>query len=201
MNSVYVFYSTMKFIGSFHSLAAAKEYVANNITENVIYLEEINMNYISKITFVNDECIYNNKTFWTQTAWKDEIVENYANYVVKDWLGNTIDSTRFQEELYQNNNRLCSIDGQPGETNLNQIVGRELISLLMSEYSQTTTTTVDANTVATKCGNIASYLTIGSFALAEAYLSTIENDEFFTTTLVNKYLAMLKSADVFTYAS
>lgn len=190
--------TTFAYIGQFYSLAEAKTDCAD---KNPIYMEEVpTVDYISKITFVDGVCIYNNKTFWTTTAWTD-IKNDFANHTVLDWMNQTVDSIRFNDELYSNANRLNQIDGQLGETRLNQVVGKELISLLMSEFSQTTVSAVYTADIAAKCSNIGIYLSMGSFKMAESYISSLATDEFFTTDRIAKYLNMIKSADVFTYAA
>lgn len=200
--SIYVFGPTFGYIGQFFSLSEAKTYCAGKSLTSVRYMEEVpSMDYVSKITYVDGNCIYNNKEFWTVTAWNSEMSGNLSGHIVTDWLGNAVDAERFNEERYSNANRINAVDGQPGETTLNQSVGHELISLLMSEFSQTTVTGVSTADIAAKCGNIGTYLALGSFYLAEAYLSAMGTDVFFTAERIAKYLAMMKSADAFTYAS
>lgn len=202
--TVYVFMKDgMSYVGQFHSVSAATTYCTEkSISDSVFYMEEVPaVDYISRITYVDSVCVYNNKTYWATTAWSDNVVDNFSSHTVTDWMGNSVDKARFSEELYSNANRINAVDGQPGETALNQVVGNELISLLMSEFSKTTVSSVSTADIAAKCGTIGTYLALGSFYLAEAYLSAMSTDEFFTTERIAKYLAMMKSADAFTYAS
>ena len=63
---IYVINKTnMGYVGQFYSIAEATSYcLGAGISSNVIYMEEIPaMKYISRVTYVDGVCIYNDKTY------------------------------------------------------------------------------------------------------------------------------------------
>lgn len=109
---IYLVRNSMNYvIGIFDTISLANEYLNSiGITtfEDFSYLMRINdMKYISRICFVNDACIYNNKIFWTATA--QNVLVNYDAYTVKDCFGVTIYKDQFKKELDTNSMRLNDI--------------------------------------------------------------------------------------------
>lgn len=167
--------------------------------EDFYILQDVDMKYISRIVYVDSECIYNNKEFWTILA--PTLLDEYAEHEVKDVLGQTVDYFRFVTELNSNASRISAIDGIAGEIEYNMTVGNELISLLREECVKTDLKEITPLQIAAKTAQIIPMLQTGSFREAAAMIDTLELDEFFTEALVTKYKEMLAAADVISYAS
>lgn len=162
-----------------------------------IFLEELGMRYVSRIAFVDGECIYNNRVFWTLRA--PDLVETYEEHEVKDFLGNDVDLIRFQLEMNSNQNRIASIDNTAGEVEYNMIIGNELISLLREECIDVGHGSVTPESMFLKMFQVISALQIGCFREVIPMLDAVELDEFFTEERITKYKQMITAADVITY--
>lgn len=191
--------NSLKYIAD--SLKLLKSAIKNdNRTENEFYiLGDIDMKYISRIVYVDGECIYNNKDFWTILA--PTLLDEYVEHEVKDFLGQSVTLFRFETELNSNASRISAIDGIAGEIEYNMTVGNELISLLREECIKTDLEEVTPLQIAAKTTQIIPMLQTGSFREAAALIDNLEPDEFFTEERLAKYKEMLAAADVIEYAT
>ena len=162
-------------------------------------LQDVDMKYISRIVYVDGECIYNNKNFWSKIA--EEILENFEEHDVEDFLGNKIDSFRFTTELSSNSSRISAIDGLAGEIDYNMTVGDEFIALFREECVKTDFKGITPLEIGMKLAPVISLVQTGSFREAKQVLQTIETDPFLTEERIAKYIAMMESADAIEYAT
>lgn len=167
--------------------------------EDFYILGDIDMKYISRVVYVDDACVYNNKEFWTQYA--EDIFENYAEHDIKDFMGQPVDRARFATEMNSNITRVSAIDGVAGEVDYNITVGNEFISLFREECIFTDFETVTPLEIAQKLLTVISLVQTGSFREAKMVLKNIEPDAFLTTERLQKYEDMLDAADAITYAT
>lgn len=169
-------------------------------TENDFYiLEDFNMKYVSRITYVDGQCIYNNKDFWCTDL--TEFLENYNEHEVKDFLGQDVGKLRFESEMLSNKNRLYNIDGIAGEVEYNITVGNEFIALFREECVKTDFVTISPLEIAQKLSSVIGLVQTGSFREAKVVLQTIETDEFLTEERLQKYIDMMDAADAIDYAT
>jgi hypothetical protein len=174
------------------------EYDKRDIFEFII-TEEINMKYLSRIVYVDGECVYNNKTFWTETA--PTILEEFDEHEALDFMGRPVDKVRFETEFNSNSSRIANIDGVAGEVDYNITIGNEFISLFREECIFTDFKTVTPLEIAQKLMSVIALVQTGSFREAKLVLKTIDNDAFLTPERIQKYEDMLDSADAITYAT
>jgi hypothetical protein len=189
--------------GTFPNLRDAKNWIIKtSFTEKDFYiLKDLNMKYISRIVYVDRNCVYNNKTFWTTDVFKNKILDNYTEHEVLDFMGKPVSKDRFEIELNENITRLNSIDGVAGEVDYNITVGDEFISLFREECIFTDFQTVTPLEIAQKLLTVISLVQTGSFREAKMVLKTVEPDAFLTTERLKKYEDMLDAADAITYAT
>lgn len=161
--------------------------------------EDIDMKYISRIVYVDDACVYNNKEFWSTLA--PDILENYEEHEVLDFMGKPVDKLRFETEYNSNASRIANIDGVAGEVDYNITVGNEFISLFREECIFTDFETVTPLEIAQKLLTVISLVQTGSFREAKMILKQIEPDAFLTVERLQKYEDMLDAADAITYAT
>lgn len=161
-------------------------------------LGDIDMKYVSRIVYVDGDCIYNNLDFWLNHA--NDILEDFENHEILDFLGNSVTKFRFETEKESNAARLSNIDGIAGEIDYNMTIGNELISLLREECIKTDLKEITPLQIAAKTAQIIPMLQTGSFREANQLISTLEPDEFFTEERLNKYSSMIAAADVIEYA-
>lgn len=187
--------------GQFSNLVEAKHWIKNSThkEEDFYITQDLNMKYISRIIYVDGECIYNNKDFWTILA--PVLLDEYDKHTVLDFMGQPVDEYRYEVELNTNITRLTAIDGIAGEIDYNMTVGNELISLLREECVKTDLEEVTPLQIAAKTAQIIPMLQTGSFREAGQLIDTLEPDEFFTVERLAKYKDMLAAADVIKYAS
>jgi hypothetical protein len=173
----------------------------NKKTVNEFYiLGDVDMKYVSRITYIDGKCVYNNKEFWI-SAEAAEILNNYENHEVLDFLNQTVTKYRYETELNSNASRISAIDGVAGEVDYNISVGNEFIALFREECIFTDFQTVTPLEIAQKLMAVISLVQTGSFREAKLVLKTIENDAFLTPERIQKYEDMLDSADAITYAT
>lgn len=173
----------------------------NNEAETDYYLlQDIDMKYISRITYVDDVCVYNSKDFWMSSQ-PDDIVTDYENHTVKDFLGEDVGITRFQTEMNNNRTRLADIDGRAGEVAYNIDIGNEFISIFREECILTDFTTITPLEIGQKLLDVISLVQTGSFREAKQLLGALSTDDFLTDERIAKYIAMLNAADVIEYAT
>lgn len=174
------------------------KYDKKNIDDFLI-TEEINMKYLSRIVYVDGECVYNNKDFWTKEA--PTILEEFEEHEARDFMGRSVDKVRFETEFNSNSSRIANIDGVAGEVDYNITVGNEFISLFREECIFTDFQTVTPLDIAQKLLTVISLVQTGSFREAKMVLKTVEPDAFLTTERLKKYEDMLDAADAITYAT
>jgi len=167
--------------------------------EDFYILQDVDMKYISRIVYVDGECVYNNKEFWSKNA--ASILEEFNEHEVLDFMGKPVDRFRFITEYNSNASRISAIDGVAGEVDYNITVGNEFISLFREECIFTDFQTVTPLDIAQKLLTVISLVQTGSFREAKMVLKAIEPDAFLTTERLKKYEDMLDSADAITYAT
>lgn len=191
--------NTIKYVAP--SLFSLKKTISeNNKNENEFYiLKDVNMKYISRIVYVDGECVYNNKDFWLNTA--SSILEDYSQHTVLDFMGKSVDQLRFETELESNASRLAVIDGVAGEIDYNISVGNEFISIFREECVFTDFKSITPLEIGQKLSNVIILVQTGSFREAKLLLQQIETDAFLTEERLTKYKNMLDAADAITYAT
>ena len=189
----------MKYISS--SLMLLKDRIKkdNHNLQDFIIAGDIDMKYLSRIVYVDDECVYNNKDFWTKEA--PAILEKFEEHEALDFMGRPVDKVRFETEFNSNSSRISNIDGVAGEVDYNITVGNEFISLFREECIFTDFETVTPLEIAQKLLTVISLVQTGSFREAKMVLKTIEPDAFLTEARLKKYEDMLDAADAITYAT
>lgn len=167
--------------------------------EDFYILQDVDMKYISRIVYVDGECVYNNKEFWSKNA--EAILEEFDEHEVLDFMGKSVDRFRFITEYNSNASRISAIDRVAGEVDYNITVGNEFISLFREECIFTDFQTVTPLDIAQKLLTVISLVQTGSFREAKMVLKTVEPDAFLTTERLKKYEDMLDAADAITYAT
>ena len=167
--------------------------------EDFYILQDVDMKYISRIVYVNNKCVYNNKDFWVNTA--PLIIKNFDFYEVKDFMGKSIDLYRFKTEYNSNVSRISAIDGVAGEVDYNITIGNEFISLFREECIFTDFQEVTPLEIAQKLLTVISLVQTGSFREAKLVLKQVKPDAFLTKERLKKYEDMLDAADAITYAT
>lgn len=195
-----------RILGSFVNIKYAKEYAEKYYDENYItYVEDITMKSISRTMMVDNVVIYNNKTFWLNESLK--ILDDYNNHTVVDIMGQPISKYRFEMEAHSNIDRLYKIDGRPGQIQYNMEIGQEFISLFREECiltKFTKETDTSPMIIFKKLDTVINMLQIGGFREARQYLQAYRaqiRDDFLTNERIDKYIAMLNSADAIEYAT
>lgn len=183
------------------SLYLLKNAIKNDkrIESEFLITEDVDMKYISRIVYIDGECVYNNKEFWTKNA--DAILEEFEDHEVLDFMGKPVDRFRFVTEYNSNASRISAIDGVAGEVDYNITVGNEFISLFREECIFTDFETVTPLEIAQKLLTVISLVQTGSFREAKLVLKQIEPDAFLTEERIQKYEDMLDAADAITYAT
>ena len=175
---------------------------ANDNISNYLILQEFDMKYVSRITYIDGNCVYNNKEYWTKTAVENPLtLENYSEHEVLDFMNLPVTYDRYIDELNNNINRLSVLDGIAGEIEYNISVGNEFISLFREECIKTELEEVTPLQIAAKTAQIIPMLQTGSFREASQMIDALEPDEFFTVERLAKYKEMLAAADVIEYAT
>lgn len=188
-------------VGMFDTIAAAKTHLASiGVTsyENYVFTGKVtDMSYLSRICFVDDECIYNNKTFWSENA--QAIYDNYSNHVVTDCFGQTVYSDQFKKELEENGTRIGMVLTSADEVAYNIKIGKEFISLFREQCITSDIGSQSGLSIASALSNVIPLVQTGSFKEAAVVLSTVTRNDFLTDELLNKYMYMLLAADIITY--
>lgn len=174
------------------------KYDKKNIDDFLI-TEEINMKYLSRIVYVDGECVYNNKNFWTKEA--PTILEKFEEHEALDFMGKPVDKIRFETEFNSNSSRISNIDGIAGEIDYNMTVGNEFIALFREECVKTDFKGITPLEIGVKLAPVISLVQTGSFREAKQVLQTMETDPFLTEERVAKYIAMMDAADAIEYAT
>ena len=162
-------------------------------------LQDVDMKYISRIVYVDGECVYNNKEYWSKNA--ASILEEFNEHEVLDFLGKPVDYFRFTTELNSNASRIAAIDGLAGEIDYNMTVGDEFIALFREECIKTDFKGITPLEIGVKLAPVISLVQTGSFREAKQVLQTMETDPFLTEERMAKYIAMMDAADAIEYAT
>lgn len=185
---------------------AAKKYISNKSKLDYKILEDLKLSKtISRITYVDDKIIYNNKLFWMNEA--QLVYENFEQHTVKDFFGKTVNLDRFGVELCLCRDRLAAIDGRAGQVDYNKIIGDEFISIFREECIMTNFTKESGITpldIAQKLNSVISLVITGSFREAAMLLQQIQafnTDAYLTVERLQKYIDMLNAADAIEYAT
>lgn len=183
------------------NLSTLKERIKDDgkIIEDFYILQDADMKYISRIVYVDEMCIYNNKDFWTVNA--PYIIDTFKNHKVYDFMGKKVDLNRFKTEYNSNVSRISAIDGVAGEVDYNITIGNEFISLFREECIFTDFQEVTPLEIAQKLLTVISLVQTGSFREAKLVLKTVQPDAFLTKERLKKYEDMLDAADAITYAT
>ena len=183
------------------SLYLLKNVIKNDkrLESDFLIAEDVDMKYISRIVYVDGECVYNNKDFWVKNA--EAILEEFDEHEVLDFMDKPVDKFRFETEYNSNASRISAIDGVAGEVDYNITIGNEFISLFREECIFTDFQTVTPLEIAQKLMAVISLVQTGSFREAKLVLKTIETDAFLTEERLKKYEDMLDAADAITYAT
>ena len=170
--------------------------------KDYLIVQEFDMKYVSRITYVDGKCVYNNKEYWTKTAAENPLtLENYSEHEVLDFLGNPVTYDRYIDELNNNVNRLVVLDGIAGEVEYNITVGNEFISLFREECVKTDFKGITPLEIGMKLAPVISLVQTGSFREAKQVLQSMEADPFLTEERMEKYIAMMDAADAIEYAT
>lgn len=182
------------------SLALMKQVIKDaDRQENEFYiLGDIDMKFVSRITYVDGECVYNKKSFWFEAA--KDILDNYEEHEVLDFLGQPVSKLRFETEFNSNSSRIAAIDGLSGEVLYNIEVAAEFISLFKEETVYTDFVNITPDELMVKLAPVVVALNTGSFREAKHAIMAMENDSFLTPERVAKYVAMMDAADAIDYA-
>lgn len=164
-----------------------------------IITEDVDMKYISRIVYVDSECVYNNKDFWLNKA--KSILDDFNNHEVLDFMGKPVDKFRYETEYNSNVSRISNIDGVAGEVDYNITIGNEFISLFREECIFTDFQEVTPLEIAQKLLTVISLVQTGSFREAKLVLKQVKPDAFLTPERLKKYEDMLDAADAITYAT
>lgn len=162
-------------------------------------LKDIDMKYISRIVYVDGNCIYNNKDYWYKHS--KEILEDYEEHEVLDFMGKPVDKLRYEQEMNNNISRLTLIDGVAGQVDYNIEIGNEFISLFREECIYTDFKSITPLEIAQKLMSVITLVETGSFREAKLVLKQIEPDAFLTEERLKKYEDMLDAADAIIYAT
>ena len=173
------------------SLYLLKNAIKNDkrIVSEFLITEDVDMKYISRIVYVDGECVYNNKEFWTKNA--EAILEEFEDHEVLDFMGKPVDRFRFVTEYNSNASRISAIDGVAGEVDYNITVGNEFISLFREECIFTDFETVTPLEIAQKLLTVISLVQTGSFRKAKMVLKNIMDDVFYIIVLVQVLIDIL----------
>lgn len=167
--------------------------------EDFYILQDVDMKYISRIVYVDGECVYNNKDYWSKSA--PTIIEEFNEHEVLDFMGLPVDYYRFVTEMNSNASRIAAIDGIAGEVEYNITVGNEFISLFREECVKTDFKGITPLEIGIKLAPVISLVQTGSFREAKQVLQTMETDPFLTEERMAKYIAMMDAADAIDYAT
>lgn len=184
------------------NLVSLKDVITlNKKTVNDFYiLGDVDMKYVSRITYVDGKCVYNNKEFWISSE-ATEILNDYENHEVLDFLNKSVSKYRYETELNSNASRISAIDGLAGEVDYNMSVGNEFIALFREECVKTDFQDITPLEIGVKLTSVILLVQTGSFREAKQVLQTLETDPFLTEERMAKYIAMMDAADAIKYAT
>jgi hypothetical protein len=192
---------TWKVIGYAPLMDMVRGYMASQhkTDKDVLILEDIQMDYIPKIIYVDGKPVYNNIKFWREDA--NNIIADYENHDIRDFVGHHVALNQFMKEQAVVENYAAALDGtKANEALYNMRVGKEFLGLFQEEYSNAEISSATEALIASKTAAILSFLLIGNIKMAIAMFDTLETDEFLTEQRIAKYRNMLTAANAFEYA-
>ena len=170
--------------------------------KDLIITKELEMRVVSRITYVDGNCVYKNKEYWSQDfSVLTDILDNYNKHTIIDFMGLPVDKSRFELEWYNNRDAIARIDGLAGEVEYNITVGNEFIALFREECVKTDFKGITPLEIGIKLAPVISLVQTGSFREAKQVLQTMETDPFLTEERMAKYIAMMDAADAIDYAT
>lgn len=185
------------------SLEFVKNYPDGENTLKI--LEDVGMEAVSRIVYVDGKCVYKSPKFWTQNF--ANFKNNYQSHKVVDILGQDVALDRFTLEDDQNKKAIFRIDGRPGQISYNMEVGKEFVSLFREECILTKFTKESDTSpmiIFEKLTPVIAMLDAGAFREAKQFLQGYRaqlKDDFLTDERIDKYIAMLDAADAIEYAT
>lgn len=191
--------NALKYISDNLATLKGKIKNAGKTEEDFYILEDLDMKYISRISYVDSVCVYNNKDYWMNDA--KTILEDFDTHSVLDFLGNSVDFARFTTEMNSNITRISAIDGLAGEIDYNITVGNEFIALFREECVKTDFKGITPLQIGIKLAPVISLVQTGSFREAKQVLLSLESDPFLTEERIQKYVQMMDAADAIEYAT
>lgn len=194
--------STGVLVGVFDTIHLAEGYrssIPGNEANTYTFLQRIDdMKYISRVTLVDGQYVYNNKSFWMDRS--HLILEDYSAHYVKDLFGLDVSIDRFKIERQSNCTRLQRLTDTPSEVTLNMEVGLEFTALFregcIKDRSKGSFTGLQ---IARQMDGLVLLLQSGSFKEGQEFLRDFVRNDYFTDDVLNHFSAMLASADVITY--
>lgn len=148
--------------------------------------------------FANNDCIYKNKSFWTRDF--ENILNDYNTKEIKDIFGNKVNLEDFKYDYAKISKEALHLENNiSSQIQYNIDVGKEFISLFREEFVRTPLKEMTSLDIAQKTANLIPLILTGSFREACDLLRLYEPDEFMTRERIDKYIAMLTSADAIDY--
>lgn len=191
--------NAISFMAANLALAKLKIESLGKTLDDFLILGDLGMKYVSRIVFVDGECVYNNVDFWLNHS--GDILDEYDSHEVIDILGNAVGIDRYRVEMNSNINRCAAIDGRPGEVTYNIEVANEMIALFKEECILTDFKGITPLEIAAKLAQAFTLVLTGSFREAKTVFQALETDPFLTAARKQKYIDMLEAADSIEYAS
>lgn len=196
--------STGVLVGLFDTIHLAEEYkesIADSNAHTYTLLQRIDeMKYISRVTLVDGQYVYNNKDFWLNQS--HTLLEDYSSHYVKDVFGLDVSLERFKIERRGNCTRLQRLTDTPSEVTFNMEVGLEFIALFREGcIKDSNKGSYSGLQIGVQMERLVSLLQSGSFKEGRQFLDEFVRNEYFTDDVLNHFCAMLAAADVITYPS
>ena len=155
---------------------------------------------VSRVVYVGNTCVYNDKEFWSDTSSVDSIINDYANQTVTDYRGNSVPLVRFVSEYDSNRYRIACIDETPGTVDYNRKIGGQLVDLIRSDFWLSSVNGYDIIRFDKDMATLFDLLMSGSPMNAYLTLNNMSNTAFITDARRELYMDMIKSYDAWPYA-
>ena len=154
---------------------------------------------VSRVVYVGADCVYNDKTFWSDSATVDGIIADYANQTVTDYRGNGVPLARFVAEYDSNRYRIANIDETPGTVEYNRKIGGQIIDLMRSDFWMSSHPTYDIIKFDKDMDELFDLLMTGSPMNAYLLLNNMTSTAFITDARRELYMDMIKAYDAWPY--
>ncbi len=155
---------------------------------------------VSRVVYVGADCVYNDKTFWSDSTTVDGIIADYANQTVTDYRGNGVPLARFVAEYDSNRYRIAAIDETPGTVEYNRKIGGQIIDLMRSDFWMSSHPTYDIIKFDKDMDKLFDLLMTGSPMNAYLLLNDMTSTAFITDARREMYMDMIKAYDAWPYA-